>query len=46
MNKRQAKKRKKFEREKQDNTIYWTTPTTWSEIRWAKQIKAGKLSIK
>jgi len=36
MNKRQAKKKKKFINEV--NKLGWLEPKTWSQIRWAKAL--------
>lgn len=40
MNKRQAKKRRKFKDEIQK--LGWLMPETWSQIRWAKEWLQGR----
>lgn len=46
MNKRQAKKHKQYIRLQKQHTIRGIIPESWSDIRWAKQIRSGKLRIK
>lgn len=45
MNKRKAKKHKKFTYLQKEFTLYGFAPKGWSEIRWARQIVNGRLRI-